>query len=351
LDDDDDNDGILDEDDSSLDPDLDEDGLVNSVDDDDDGDGYIDEDDAFPSDADEWLDTDGDGIGNNTDSDDDGDGISDIEDTDPLVATEGEDFSEDSTAGSDTGGSTGNNSLGASDPTGKLTADGFYLLYDPAIPPVIDDKGRYSQQEVTIVINANDVNDLEDVSGHTVNFKTEWGSWKGSDSCQLKDGKCSVVWVSGNPGTRPQDCYVAVTAYAVGEETYFDANDNGAFDSNEVFSDLQEPFLDINGNGVFDSNVITFELVGELIDIENFDGTTPNSSNGLHDAGDNKYTGSQCATGNTKCTTRTSMVIHTRSSILIQEPFDEPSGEDTNGNGTTDEEGINYCFGSPYPTL
>jgi hypothetical protein len=352
LDEDDDGDGLLDVDDSDpRNPDLDDDGLPNSIDDDDDGDGFIDEADAFPTNANEWEDTDGDGIGNNTDADDDGDGISDSIDPDPLVAaTGGEEFSEDSEADSETGGAAGNNALGASDPTGKLTADGFFLLYDPADPEVFNDERAYTQQEVTITINANDVNDLEEVSGQTVNFRTEWGSWKGVDSCQLEDGRCSVVWVSGDPATAPQDCFVAMTAYAVGEETYFDANDNSLLESTEVFFDLEEPFLDVNGNRVFDSTAVTLELVGELIDIENFDGTTPDSSNGMHDSGDGLYTGSQCAPTNNNCTSRTSMVIHTRSQLRIQDPFDEPDGEDTNGNSVTDEEDILFCNVTPYPT-
>ena len=53
-----------------------------------DGDGVIDREDAFPSDANESVDTDLDGIGNNADLDDDGDGISDEEEiqngTNPL---------------------------------------------------------------------------------------------------------------------------------------------------------------------------------------------------------------------------------------------------------------------------
>ena len=59
-------------------PDMDCDGLVDSVDPDIDGDGVANASDPFPLNDSEWLDTDGDGVENNTDTDDDGDGISDI---------------------------------------------------------------------------------------------------------------------------------------------------------------------------------------------------------------------------------------------------------------------------------
>jgi hypothetical protein len=70
--------------------DFDGDDISDALDTDDDNDGVLDKDDTFPLDASETLDTDNDGIGNNTDTDDDNDGISDaneiINGTDPLVS-------------------------------------------------------------------------------------------------------------------------------------------------------------------------------------------------------------------------------------------------------------------------
>ena len=57
--------------------DTDGDMICDTVDDDDDADGVPDVDDAFPKDPNESVDTDGDGIGDNADIDDDGDGYSD----------------------------------------------------------------------------------------------------------------------------------------------------------------------------------------------------------------------------------------------------------------------------------
>ena len=59
-------------------PDSDSDGLINFEDLDDDNDGVLDDEDAFPLDLNESLDTDLDGIGNNADADDDNDGMPDV---------------------------------------------------------------------------------------------------------------------------------------------------------------------------------------------------------------------------------------------------------------------------------
>ena len=72
--------------------DTDGDSIGNEADPDNDNDGVLDEDDDFPNDASETLDTDGDGLGNNIDPDDDNDGYSDVielqEGTDPLNPNE-----------------------------------------------------------------------------------------------------------------------------------------------------------------------------------------------------------------------------------------------------------------------
>ncbi|MEK9876159.1 MAG: hypothetical protein VW684_05805, partial [Betaproteobacteria bacterium] len=60
--------------------DNDRDCIRDELDLDDDNDGIVDEDDLFPFDGQEWLDTDGDGTGNNADTDDDGDDVLDEED-------------------------------------------------------------------------------------------------------------------------------------------------------------------------------------------------------------------------------------------------------------------------------
>ncbi|KKN08105.1 hypothetical protein LCGC14_1060080 [marine sediment metagenome] len=97
---DDDGDGVADSQDAfpldgTEDTDTDGDGIGNNADTDDDNDGVLDMDDAFPLDTDESTDTDGDGIGNNADTDDDGDGVPDTEDAFPLDDSEGSDADND----------------------------------------------------------------------------------------------------------------------------------------------------------------------------------------------------------------------------------------------------------------
>ena len=243
------------------------------------------------------------------------------------------------------GGETNNGgSLGDSQPTGKINAAGFYVLYDPAVPQVFDSELAYQQQQVTVTVYAEDINDLVEVNGQTVNFRTEWGAWLNErDSCVLSNGQCSVTWRSGAPDTAPQDCRVAITAWTVGEESFFDENDNNLFDSSETLYDMEEPFLDINSNGNFDGALSTFEGVGELIDIKDFDGRSGKDT--VHDVADGKYTGTLCASGNTSCSGRTSMIIHYRSELLIQSPFTDSN--DLDGDGDTSEK-INLCNFSSY---
>jgi len=78
-------------------PDLDGDGLADSVDPDDDGDGVNDNVDPFPQDGTETVDTDGDGTGDNADTDDDADGTLDENDAFPLDPAEDTDTDSDGT--------------------------------------------------------------------------------------------------------------------------------------------------------------------------------------------------------------------------------------------------------------
>jgi len=255
--------------------------------------------------------------------------------------------SQDDAAGATAGGASGNDSssgnngqIGNSQQTGKIAADGFYFLFSDANPIVIDEEGAFTQQQVDIIVFADDINDLEQVNGWTVSFKTEWGTFLGDkDSCVLENGQCSVTWSTGAPATVPGNCHVAFTAWAVGEEAFFDSDDNGLVGTGEfVVSDfdVQEPFLDVDENGVFSPTFYTAEGVGELIDIVNFNGTEPGVRNGVHDFGNGLYDGSFCESGNPICSGRTSVVVHYRSSLPIAEP--QPDENDFDSDGDTEEE-------------
>jgi len=129
VDDDDDNDSWSDADESacgsdpldsaSMPSDFDGDLICDVVDSDDDNDGTDDASDAFPFDNTEDTDTDGDGTGDNTDTDDDGDGISDLEDAFPYDSTEDTDTD---------GDGTGDNTDDDIDNDGTMNADDAFPL-------------------------------------------------------------------------------------------------------------------------------------------------------------------------------------------------------------------------------
>ena len=129
VDDDDDNDSWSDADESacgsdpldsaSMPSDFDGDLICDVVDSDDDNDGTDDASDAFPFDNTEDTDTDGDGTGDNTDTDDDGDGISDLEDAFPYDSTEDTDTD---------GDGTGDNTDDDIDNDGTVNADDAFPL-------------------------------------------------------------------------------------------------------------------------------------------------------------------------------------------------------------------------------
>ncbi|NGZ86508.1 beta strand repeat-containing protein [Duganella aceris] len=66
-------------------------------------------------------------------------------------------------------------------------------------------------------------------------------------------GECTVRYCAGNP--RPADNRVTILAYALGEESFVDANGNNRYEAGETFTDLGEPFrndravTDVNANG------------------------------------------------------------------------------------------------------
>nr|WP_315260609.1 Ig-like domain-containing protein [uncultured Duganella sp.] len=66
-------------------------------------------------------------------------------------------------------------------------------------------------------------------------------------------GECTVRFCAGNP--RPADGRVTILAYALGEESFVDANGNNRYDKDEGFADLGDPFrndraiTDLNANG------------------------------------------------------------------------------------------------------
>lgn len=89
--------------------------------------------------------------------------------------------------------------------------------------------------------------------GTAVTFTSEGGNIQSQCTTQTtssEGGVCSVNFRSSNP--RPADGRVTILAKAIGEESFNDANGNGAFDNGETFTDLSEPYRDDNENGQYD---------------------------------------------------------------------------------------------------
>ncbi|HET7930999.1 MAG TPA: hypothetical protein VFL63_06390, partial [Rhodanobacteraceae bacterium] len=102
--------------------------------------------------------------------------------------------------------------------------------------------------------------------GTAVAFTTDGGQIE--QGCTTVAGTCSVAWTSANP--RPGDTStgstvtpvhpgrVAILAYAVGEESFFDNNGNGVFDDGDTFTDIPEIFEDADEDGVYTTGLDPF---------------------------------------------------------------------------------------------
>ncbi|MDX9785190.1 MAG: hypothetical protein RBT11_00285 [Desulfobacterales bacterium] len=131
----------------------------------------------------------------------------------------------------------------------------------------------YNNVEVPITFQAADHFNNFVPDGTVVYFTTELGSI--SESGVLVDGVCEVIWRSGDP--RYANCppdrvgLSTITAFLIGEESFFDTNSNAYFDPVDTFDektdmapdafrddngnsirDECEPFWDYNTNGVYD---------------------------------------------------------------------------------------------------
>ncbi|MBT4518674.1 MAG: Ig-like domain-containing protein [Halieaceae bacterium] len=128
-------------------------------------------------------------------------------------------------------------------------------------------------------------------NGTALVFTTEFGAI--GDSCTTTDGVCSVTWTSQAPrfptfnqgliGTTEDDCPAhdgigpcpvnvgpimggrsTILVTAIGEEYFVDANGNGTYDENELFSNLPEAFVDHNEDDFF----TPFFAPGDLTGVE-----------------------------------------------------------------------------------
>jgi hypothetical protein len=121
--------------------------------------------------------------------------------------------------------------------------------------------------------------------GTAVQFNAEGGHIQPqctTATTPTESGVCTVNWTSANPrpliGLGNRAGRATIFAMAIGEESFVDANGNGAFDPNETFTDLAERFRDDNGNGVYDPGEYFYDF----------------NNNGVRDPADGIFNGVLC---------------------------------------------------------
>ncbi|MCZ8130161.1 MAG: Ig-like domain-containing protein [Steroidobacteraceae bacterium] len=99
---------------------------------------------------------------------------------------------------------------------------------------------------------------------------------------------CTVNWTSTNPrpaGGLGQAGRAAIFATAIGEESFTDANGNGAFDNGEAFVDQAERFRDNDEDGVYDLGEPFYDF----------------NNNGVRDPADGLFNGVLCRDTSGRC--------------------------------------------------
>ncbi len=122
--------------------------------------------------------------------------------------------------------------------------------------------------------------------GTAITFTAEGGNIQSqctTTTTATEGGLCTVNFRSSNP--RPTDGRVTLLAKAIGEESFTDANGNGAFDNSELFSDLAEPFRD-------DDEDLSYQSGEDFFDFNN---------NGTRDSADSLFNGVLCNDTSGRC--------------------------------------------------
>jgi hypothetical protein len=153
-------------------------------------------------------------------------------------------------------------------------------------------------------------------------------------TCQTVDGSCSVTWFSSDP--RPgegassvgdADGVAQIMAYTDGAESFIDTNDNGAYDSGEVFGDLDDLYADEFENGMYDS--------GERLARENAD---------VYRGSDSQYNGPLCNSG---CSSESTIKIGVSLTLVLSgsNAFIIDLGDTPDPNDLVDVSGEPSVFG------
>ena len=144
--------------------------------------------------------------------------------------------------------------------TGIPDNDSFSLSVECANLEAWDVDGEAAQ--VTARLSDRFNNPVPD--GTAVTFTTEGAQIGGSCLTQTTPtagaGVCSVTWVSQDP--RPADGRVTILASAIGEDSFTDVNADGRFSAGDILVEIGEPFQDENENGVYDTGEVFRDFNG-----------------------------------------------------------------------------------------
>lgn len=201
---------------------------------------------------------------------------------------------------------------GASSGTNIVSEKNFNVAFDPVRPLVIDNDGnRFTGIESIVTITAADQSGLP-TTGATVFLDVDWGILSATSCIIESTGKCSITWTGDanfNQPFFPDDAEITFTAWALGEESYIDLNDNGVFDDadgNALLNDTSGPFLNLN-HSAFNSYEIGEDKV-----------LVPGNIDGILTAADNLFNGTNC-THSTLCSSTTVIYVSDQAIIRIDE--------------------------------
>ncbi|GLS03642.1 hypothetical protein GCM10007860_07870 [Chitiniphilus shinanonensis] len=145
--------------------------------------------------------------------------------------------------------------------------------------------------------------------GTAINFITDGGRiGNGTQgSCTTTNSQCSITLSSQNP--RPANGRVHIVAYAIGEESFVDKNNNIVADqANELVdinghsSDQGEAFIDVDEDGMFTQGV------DQLVDFNN---------DGTYNGPDGKFNGSLCASSFAGCSSVKSLNVFQQATFIF----------------------------------
>jgi len=216
--------------------------------------------------------------------------------------------------------------------TGLPDQDSFTLSLSDFAPSAWD----HNREVVTVTVSLSDHWNNTVPDGTAVYFHTEGGKIQNPTIpvgyCTTVQGACVMNWESANP--RPADGRVTITAWALGEESFADKDNDGWFSDGDIFeiststnfndkTDLGEVFFDYNNNNIYDE-LSTEEFVA-------FD-TETNPDDQTYTAADGVFTGVLCSDDQKSKIKCAQSLIHVRMNTTLAMASDRVSCKLYNGS-------------------